>query len=113
MFFSPHKFVKKKNRESLPRETKFNNSLVPLVSNVTANEEKIENIQKLLIDQIFSKVRWRETINYMIKNGVTHFIEIGPGKVLSGLVRRIKKDAEISNLNNFEDILKFSNEFTK
>ena len=49
----------------------------------------------------------------MIKNGVTHFIEIGPGKVLSGLVRRIKKDAEISNLNNFEDILKFSNEFTK
>ena len=45
--------------------TKFNNSLVPLVSNVTANEEKIENIQKFLIDQIFSKVRWREHYKYV------------------------------------------------
>ena len=50
---------------------------MPLVSNVTANEEKIENIQKLLIDQIFSKVRWESIIN-MSKEGVTEYIEIGP-----------------------------------
>ena len=87
---------------------------VDIISNVTAKTISDTNIIKELLEtQIYTKVRWRETINYMIKNGVTHFIEIGPGKVLSGLVRRIKKDAEISNLNNFEDILKFSNEFTK
>ena len=87
---------------------------VDIISNVTAKTISETNIIKELLEtQIYTKVRWRETINYMIKNGVTHFIEIGPGKVLSGLVRRIKKDAEISNLNNFEDILKFSNEFTK
>ena len=84
--------------------TKFNNSLVPLVSNVTANEEKIENIQKLLIDQIFSKVRWRESIINMSKEGVTEYIEIGPGKVLSGLMKRINKDVKSTSINSIEDI---------
>ncbi len=84
--------------------TKFNNSLVPLVSNVTANEEKIENIQKLLIDQIFSKVRWRESIINMSKKGVTEYIEIGPGKVLSGLIKRINKDVKSASINSIEDI---------
>ena len=84
--------------------TKFNNSLVPLVSNVTANEEKIENIQKLLIDQIFSKVRWRESIINMSKEGVTEYIEIGPGKVLSGLIKRINKDVKSTSINSIEDI---------
>ena len=84
--------------------TKFNNSLVPLVSNVTANEEKIENIQKLLIDQIFSKVRWRESIINMSKKGVNEYIEIGPGKVLSGLIKRINKDVKSTSINSIEDI---------
>ena len=58
-----------------------------------------EELKTLLIDQIENRVRWRESVNYMINNGINHFIEIGPGKVLSGLVKRISKDVKIdSNL---------------
>ena len=76
-----------------------------LFSNVTAQE--IDDnllIRDLLIRQIESRVRWRESVNYMIKNGVNNFIEIGPGKVLSGLVKRIDKKVKVSAINNEEDI---------
>ena len=53
-------------------------------------KDKIVEIKNLLIQQIFSKVRWRESINFMISKGVNRFIEIGPGKVLSGLIKRIE-----------------------
>ena len=49
-------------------------------------------------------VRWRESVIYMIKNGVTNFIEIGPGKVLSGLVKRIDKTVNMNNINKIEDL---------
>jgi len=76
-----------------------------IISNVTAKEESdINKIKPLLIDQITSRVRWRESINYMIQKGVTSFLEIGPGKVLSGLVKKINSDVEISNINSIEDI---------
>ena len=75
------------------------------ISNVTAQEETDTNrIKKLLIDQITSRVRWRESVDYMIKNGVTDFLEIGPGKVLSGLVKKINKDVKISNIDSIEDM---------
>ena len=57
-----------------------------------------------LIDQIEKTVRWRESVNNMIKKGVNHFIEVGPGKVLSGLVKRISKDVKISTINQESDI---------
>ena len=63
-----------------------------------------EEIKKLLIKQIESRVRWRESIIYMIKKGVNHFIEIGPGKVLSGLVKRINRDVKIDTINSQNDI---------
>ncbi len=76
-----------------------------LISNVTAQEiDDTLLIRDLLIRQIESRVRWRESINYMIKNGVNNFIEIGPGKVLSGLVKRIDKKVKVSAINNEEDI---------
>ena len=76
-----------------------------IISNVTGKEEDdINKIKSLLIDQITSRVRWRESINYMIEKGVTNFLEIGPGKVLSGLVKKINKDVEILNINSIEDI---------
>jgi len=76
-----------------------------IISNVTAKEESdINKIKPLLVDQITSRVRWRESINYMIQKGVTSFLEIGPGKVLSGLVKKINSDVEISNINSIEDI---------
>ena len=52
--------------------------------------QTINKIKPLLIDQITSRVRWRESVNYMIKQGVTNFLEIGPGKVLSGLSKKNK-----------------------
>ena len=76
-----------------------------IISNVTAQEETdVNKIKSLLIDQITSRVRWRESVNYMIKRGITDFLEIGPGKVLSGLVKKINKDVKISNLNSINDI---------
>ena len=84
--------------------TKFKESSVPLISNVTASEEKVENIKKFLIDQIFSQVRWRESIINMCDKGVNEYIEIGPGKVLSGLIKRINKDVKSTSINSIEDI---------
>ena len=76
-----------------------------LISNVTAEEiSNVEELKNLLIKQIESRVRWRESVINMIKNDVNHFIEIGPGKVLSGLVKRINKEVKIDTINNQGDI---------
>jgi len=76
-----------------------------LISNVTAKEiENVDKLKDLLIKQIESRVRWRESVINMIKNGTNHFIEIGPGKVLSGLVKRINKEVKIESINSQEDI---------
>jgi len=78
-----------------------------VVSNVTAKDEiDVNKIKPLLIDQITSRVRWRESVNYMIKEGVTDFLEIGPGKVLSSLVKKINKGLNISNINFIDDVKK-------
>ena len=82
-----------------------------LISNVTANEvSNKDDLKKLLIDQIENRVRWRESIIYMIEKGVKTYIEIGPGKVLSGLIKRINKDVKIHTINNLNDIKSIENE---
>ena len=79
-----------------------------IISNVTAKaENKASKIKELLIKQITSRVNWRESIEYMINNGVNEFIEIGPGKVLTGLVRRINKDVNVFNINSIDDITNY------
>ena len=76
-----------------------------LISNVTANETSdIEELKKLLINQIENRVRWRESVKNMIANEINHFIEIGPGKILSGLIKRIDKNVKINTINNDSDI---------
>ena len=83
----------------------FQDSKKILISNVTANEIlNKEELKRLLIEQIEKRVRWRESVINMINNGVNHFIEIGPGKVLSGLVKRINKNVKIDTINNESDI---------
>jgi len=83
----------------------FVNSKNKLISNVTADEiSNIDDLKNLLIKQIENRVRWRESVIKMIKNDVNHFIEIGPGKVLSGLIKRINRDVFINTINNEEDI---------
>ena len=84
---------------------KFKNFENKIISNVTAKEvDNPEDLKNLLINQIESKVRWRESINYIISNKVNKFIEIGPGKILSNLVKRIDKTVKVSAINNEEDI---------
>tara|TARA_B100000686_G_C16680969_1_gene911914 strand:+ start:325 stop:1242 length:918 start_codon:yes stop_codon:yes gene_type:complete len=98
------KSAAEKMREKIDK-IEFSKPSPSIISNVTAKEENdINKIKPLLIDQITSRVRWRESINYMIKKGVTNFLEIGPGKVLSGLVKKIDPRVEISNINSIEDI---------
>jgi len=83
------------------QKTKLNK----LISNVTANEIKDpDELNKLLIKQIENRVRWRESVINMIENDVNHFIEIGPGKVLSGLVKRINRNVKIDTINGQNDI---------
>jgi [acyl-carrier-protein] S-malonyltransferase len=83
----------------------FNEGENKLISNVTANEiSNTTELKELLVKQIENRVRWRESVINMINSDVNHFIEIGPGKVLSGLVKRISKDVKIDAINNQGDI---------
>ena len=83
----------------------FQESKNKLISNVTAKEIlNKEELKTLLIDQIENRVRWRESVNHMINNGVNHFIEIGPGKVLTGLIKRIDKNVKTNTINTESDI---------
>ena len=83
----------------------FKESKNKLISNVTADEiQDVGDLKDLLISQIEKRVRWRESIINMINYGVKQFIEIGPGKVLTGLVKRIDQNVKISSINNQSDI---------
>ena len=78
---------------------------INLISNVTAKEiSNTDELKNLLVKQIENRVRWRESVINMINNDINHFIEIGPGKVLSGLVKRISKEVKIDTINNQGDI---------
>ena len=83
----------------------FKKGINPLISNITADEIlNTDELKDLLVKQIENRVRWRESIVNMIGKGVSQFIEIGPGKVLSGLVKRISKNVKVCSINNIEEI---------
>tara|TARA_B100001287_G_C22355161_1_gene377064 strand:- start:267 stop:581 length:315 start_codon:yes stop_codon:yes gene_type:complete len=91
-------------RDELEKLTfkKGNNTLI---SNITADEIfNSDELKNLLVRQIENRVRWRESVVNMINKGVNQFIEIGPGKVLSGLIKRINKEVEVISINSEEDI---------
>ncbi|MCI5059957.1 MAG: ACP S-malonyltransferase [Alphaproteobacteria bacterium] len=78
---------------------------VPVVANVTARgESEPSDIRRLLVDQITGMVRWRESVMWMSENGVDEMIELGAGKVLSGLVRRINRDVTCSSVGTPEQV---------
>ena len=80
-----------------------------LISNVTADEiSNADELKDLLIKQIENRVRWRESVINMINNEVNHFIEIGPGKILSGLIKRINKEVTVTSINSTDDIKNIS-----
>jgi len=79
---------------------------VPVVSNYTAQPQyKVSQIIENLVDQIRSSVRWEESMKFILSNGVSNFIEFGPGKVLNGLLRRIDSNAQVINIGKMADIL--------
>ena len=83
----------------------FKKSKLQLISNVNAQPiEKDGDVKELLYKQIFSKVRWRESVEYMIHKGIDDFVEIGPGKVLSGLVKRTNDKVTSRSITRIEEI---------
>ncbi len=92
----------------------FASPFLEVINNVTAvPETKSDNLKKLLIKQIYSTVRWRESIEKMHETGVKNFVELGPGKVLSGMVKRSFKDVNCFSINSIADMKNLLNEFKK
>ncbi|OIO32975.1 MAG: [acyl-carrier-protein] S-malonyltransferase [Candidatus Omnitrophica bacterium CG1_02_40_15] len=86
-------------------KTKFSSPMVPIVSNVTADYEKtVDEIKENLVKQLYSPVRWEESILKISQEGCDTFFEIGPGKVLKGLLRRINPELKVYNIETVEDI---------
>ncbi|GJQ63460.1 MAG: malonyl CoA-acyl carrier protein transacylase [Melioribacteraceae bacterium] len=89
-------------------ESEICDANIPVYANVTASPvTKAEEIKKLLFEQVTAPVRWEETILNMIAAGAGEFYEIGPGKVLQGLVKRIDRNVKISGISSFEDLKNF------
>ena len=84
----------------------FKDFKFPLISNVEARPCTPSDIGELLVNQVVSRVRWRESVEYMVKKKVTTFIEIGPGNVLSNIVKRMDKSLTTISISNIGDLAK-------
>jgi len=83
----------------------FNEMEIPVVSNVSARIIGIgEFVRKTLVDQVFNPVMWEQSVRAMIGTGVDTFVEIGPGKTLSGFVKKIDPGVTVLNVNNLESL---------
>lgn len=90
----------KKELSSAINQTVFNQPSCPIYQNVNGRPElSVEKIKENLIAQLTSPVKWTQSVNKMIQDGCNNFIEIGPGKVLQGLVRKINRESEVSSPN--------------
>jgi len=88
----------------------FNRPRVPIIANVTSQPlTTVETIKEELISQLVHAVKWQQSIEVMIAKGVTTFFEIGPGDVLSGLIKRISPGAQTFNISNLETIANLAN----
>jgi len=93
-----------KLQEALDRIT-IRDAQVPVIANFTAQpEQQSVRIKENLVKQIYSSVRWEESMRYALGQGVTRFIEFGPGKVLKGLMRRIDPAVSVANVEKTKDI---------
>ena len=85
--------------------TSIRDARIPVYANVTARPVRTsEEIRSLLEQQLTNPVRWEESIRAMIADGATQFVEVGPGKVLQGLVKRIDPNVHIGGVDKFQDI---------
>ena len=108
-----HWKLMKKATENLKHEImnlNFKEIKNPIISNFTANPSiSGPEIKNLLVSQIEGRVKWLESVQFMINKGTKNFIEIGPGKVLSGLIKRIDKNIGVKSINNENDIKEIIN----
>lgn len=87
------------------RDVKMSAPVVPVVANVTALPvSDVEEIRKLLVEQVYSPVLWHDSVEWMISQGVDTFVEIGPGSVLTGLIKKIDKSVKLVNINSLSSI---------
>lgn len=107
-FHSPLMEPAKEKLQDALNSTNFYDARFPVYANVTAKPVSDKNeIKKLLFEQLTSPVKWEETIQNMINDGIEEFYEIGPGKVLQGLVKRINPDVKVFGIDKYEDVYQF------
>ncbi|MCL0060991.1 [acyl-carrier-protein] S-malonyltransferase, partial [Dehalococcoidia bacterium] len=103
-----HSFLMQSAAEGLARAVSrfdFSHPLVPVVANTTAHPASTaEEIRSGILRQVCGCVHWQSSIEYMIDAGVSTFVEIGPGRVLTGLIKRITKDVEVLNISDVDSL---------
>lgn len=98
-FHSPLMEPARAELEAAISGTQFNQPICPVYQNVTAGPvSSPERIQQNLIAQLTAPVKWTQSVQQMVADGATHFTEVGPGKVLSGLVKKIHREAEVESV---------------
>lgn len=97
----------KQLREAL-NKVEIRENFVPYIANVTADYVTEQTqVKPLLESQIYSPVRWQQTIERMLADGVDEFVEIGPGKTLSGFIKKIDRNVKVCNIDKMEDFVRF------
>ena len=87
------------------KKVEISDSFVPYIANVTAGYvTKKEEVKPLLASQVSSSVRWQQSVEYMLRDGVDTFVEIGPGKTLAGFLKKIDRNAVVYNVSCLEDV---------
>lgn len=90
------------------KKVEISDSFVPYIANVTADYvTKKEEVKPLLVSQVSSSVRWQQTIERLLADGADEFIEIGPGRTLSGFVKKVNRDVKVSSIDKMEDFIQF------
>ena len=90
------------------KKVEISDSFVPYIANVTAEYvTKKEEVKPLLASQVSSSVRWQQTIERLLADGADEFVEIGPGRTLSGFVKKVNRDVKVSSIDKMEDFIQF------
>ena len=90
------------------KKVEISDSFVPYIANVTAGYvTKKEEVKPLLASQVSSSVRWQQTIERLLADGADEFVEIGPGRTLSGFVKKVNRDVKVSSIDKMEDFIQY------
>lgn len=90
------------------KKVEISDSFVPYIANVTADYvTKKEEVKPLLASQVSSSVRWQQTIERLLADGADEFVEIGPGRTLSGFVKKVNRDVKVSSIDKMGDFIQF------